>query len=257
MVHLAALPGAPGGRLPLARIIDAAVADATMLAEAGFDALMIENFGDTPFRRGPVEPHTVAAMTLAARAIRQAVSLPLGINVLRNDGRSALAIAHAVGGAFVRINVLSGVYAADQGLLEGDAAGTLRYRRAIGAEPPGPGGGVRIFADVHVKHAAPMAPRPISEAAGETAYRAHADGLIVSGTGTGKPTDLEDLRAVRAAVPDRPLWVGSGATPENAASLLAIADGLIVGTSIKRGGQTTAPVDPDAARRFVEAARKR
>ncbi len=245
MLHLPPLPGSPAGEWPLARIIDSACEDARRLAAAGFHALMLENFGDAPFRATCVDPHTVACMTVVARAIRSTVDLPLGINVLRNDPLAALAIATVTGARFIRVNVHAGVYATDQGIVEGRADETLRYRRRIGSE-------AAVFADVHVKHARPLSGDDIAEAAEETAYRGRADGLIVSGTGTGKPTSLEDLRRVKAAVPDRPLLVGSGATLETARALLDIADGLIVGTAIKQDGKTTAPVDADRARRFVE-----
>jgi uncharacterized protein len=248
MVHLPPLPGAPGATLPLASVIERATSDARVLAEAGFDALMMENFGDAPFRATCVDPHTVATMTAVARAVHSAVSLPLGINVLRNDARSAIAIATICGAAFVRVNVHCGVYATDQGIIEGRADDTLRYRQMLDSS-------VAILADVHVKHARPLSTDNIAEAAEETAYRGRADGLIVSGTGTGKPTDMKDLRAVRAAVPDRPIYVGSGATAETARELLKVADGLIIGTSIKVDGATTAPVDPARAGHFVKAAR--
>ncbi len=248
MVHLPPLPGSPAGEWPLARIIERACADARLLADAGFHALMVENFGDAPFRATQVDPHTVACMSVVARAVRQAVKIPIGINVLRNDACAAIAIASICGAEFVRINVHCGVYAADQGIIEGRADETLRYRRMLGSK-------VAIFADVHVKHARPLSTPDIAEAAEETAYRGHADGLIVSGTGTGKPTDPADLQAVRSAVPDRPLLVGSGATLESLADLLRVADGVIVGTAIKVGGLTTAPVDAERAAAFVRAAR--
>ncbi|HOA72778.1 MAG TPA: BtpA/SgcQ family protein [Phycisphaerae bacterium] len=248
MVHLAPLPGSPASELPLARICEDACRDARTLAEAGFTAIVMENFGDAPFRATTVDPHTVAAMTLVARAIRRAVDLPLGINVLRNDAQAALAIATVCEAAFVRVNIHTGVYATDQGIIEGRADETLRYRQRLGSR-------VAVFADVHVKHASPLLSQSIAEAAEEAAYRGRADALIVSGTGTGKPTSLDDLRSVRDAVPDRPLLVGSGANVENIRELLAVADGVIVGTTIKENGRTTAPVDADRARTFVQAAR--
>lgn len=249
MVHLAALPGSPSGKRLLADILAVACADARALARAGFDALLIENFGDAPFRPTHVDPHTVACMTVAARAVREAVpQLPLGVNVLRNDPSAALAIAHAVGAVFVRINVHCGAYATDQGVIEGRADETLRFRRRLGAD-------VAILADVHVKHARPLSSAPIAEAAEETAYRGRADALIVSGSATGKPTDLEDVRAVKRAVPDRRVYVGSGATADHIRAILARADGAIVGTAVKAGGQTTAPVDAGRAAEFVGRAR--
>jgi len=247
MVHLAPLPGSPGSELPLERICRDACRDALTLAEAGFAALVMENFGDSPFRASTVDPHTVAAMTVVARALRAQVELPLGINVLRNDALAAIAIATVCEAAFVRVNIHTGVYATDQGFIEGRADETLRYRRKLGSR-------TAIFADVHVKHASPLLAQPIAEAAEEAAYRGRADGLIVSGSATGKPTSMLDLRSVREAVPDRPIWVGSGATVQNVRELLTVADGVIVGTAIKQDGRTTAPVDADRARAFVQAA---
>lgn len=249
MIHLPPLPGSPGSEWPLARIVDYACHDAELLVSAGFHALMIENFGDSPFRSTRVDAHTISCMTVAARAIRSAVSIPIGINVLRNDPQAALAIATICEAQYIRVNVHSGVYATDQGIIEGRADETLRYRKSLGST-------VAIFADVHVKHAQPLSCPHIAEAAEETAYRGRADGLIVSGTGTGKPTSVDDLRAVKTAVPDRLLLVGSGASLESASGLFAVADALIVGTAIKIGGKTTAPVDPDRAKAFVDAVAK-
>lgn len=248
MVHLAPLPGSPEGDRPLSHIVSAACDDARTLVGAGFDAVMIENFGDAPFRPGPVDHHTVSCMTVAVRAIRDVVPVPVGVNVLRNDAQAAVAIATVCGAAFVRVNVHCGAYATDQGIIEGAADETLRYRRRLDSR-------VAIFADVHVKHAAPLFAQAIADAAEEIACRGKADALIVSGSATGKPTSLDDLRAVRSAVPDRPVIVGSGATIENVRELLAIADGVIVGTSIKQRRLTTAPVDAAQARAFVQAAR--
>ena len=248
MVHLAPLPGSPASRQSLQAITALALADARALRQAGFDALMVENFGDAPFRATRVDPHTVAAMTIIARAIREEVDLPLGINVLRNDALAAIAIATTCGAGFVRINVHCGVYATDQGIIEGRADDNLRYRQALGSQ-------VAILADVHVKHARPLSSSSIADAAEETAYRGRADALIVSGVAPGKPTDLEDVRAVKAAVPGCPVYVGSGATAENIRQILAIADGAIVGTAVKQDGRTTAPVDPAQAAAFVQAAR--
>lgn len=258
MVHLAPLPGSPAGRQPLSKVVQAACHDARLLADAGFDALIIENFGDAPFRPTTVDPHTVAFMTVAVRAVMAAVSIPVGVNVLRNDAIAAVAIAGVCGAAFVRVNVHTGAYATDQGLMEGRADETLRYRRRLtgGAQGNQTAAMPAILADVHVKHAMPLAAAPIAQTAEEAAYRGRADGLIVSGAATGKPTDLADLKAVREAVPDRPVYVGSGVTPDTVAEWLAVANGVIVGTAIKRDGLTTAPVDAARAAALVKAARR-
>jgi uncharacterized protein len=247
MVHLPPLPGSPACRQGLPNILDTAQADAEKLAQAGFDALIVENFGDAPFRSGSVDPHTISCMTVIARQLAAVVPLPLGINVLRNDPIAALAIAHTCGAQFIRVNVHCGVYATDQGIIEGRADETLRYRQAIGCS-------ASILADVHVKHASSMLQQPIEEAAEEVAYRGRADALIVSGSGTGKATAMNDLQAVRGAVPDRPLFVGSGVNTRTVQDVLRVADGVIVGTAIKENEYTTAPVDARRAEEFVKAA---
>jgi membrane complex biogenesis BtpA family protein len=248
MVHLPPLPGSPGRHLPVEAIIAHAVRDGLTLREAGFGALMMENFGDAPFTAGSIEPVTVAAMAVAARELVAATGLPLGVNCLRNDARSALGIAAVVGAAFIRVNVHTGVAATDQGFIEGQAYGTLRERQRLCP-------GVRIFADVHVKHASPVGQPDIAQAAEETAYRGLADAVIVSGAATGRPVDVDALKKVKAAVPDKPVLIGSGATAANIHSLLEIADGVIVGSSLKPDGDIAAAIDVDLARAFMRAAR--
>src|ERR1043165_8697312 len=156
MLHLLPLPGAPRYGSPLGPGRSALLRDAELLAQGGVHGLMIENFGDAPFYPARVPAHVVAHMTaLATEVKRKAPQLPLGINVLRNDGMSALAIAHAVGADYIRVNVLCGVRVADQGLLHGIAHDLLRLRAELGATR------IKIFADVDVKHSAPLAARPL------------------------------------------------------------------------------------------------
>src|SRR5262245_1396131 len=149
MVHLPPLPGAPGPRLSMEAIVAQAVDEAKLLIDCGFDAVMVENYGDLPFYPDHVPPETIAAMAIVVSQVVQVVKCAVGVNVLRNDARAALAIAASAGAAFIRINVHSGVVATDQGLLVGQAAETLRERERLGAD-------VGIFADVHVKHATPI-----------------------------------------------------------------------------------------------------
>ncbi len=229
-------------------ILDRARRDAETLRDAGFDGVMIENYGDTPFEAGTLDPATVAAMGIVAGEVKRACGLPIGVNALRNDARAAMGIAAAAGAGFIRVNVHTGVAATDQGMIEGRAADTLRYRRSLGVD-------VAIFADVHVKHATPVSQPDLAEAARDCAYRGHADALIVSGVATGAPANLACIDQIRAAVPDRPLFVGSGATVETVGGLLKRCDGVIVGTHLKSGDQTTAPVEAERARAFVRAAR--
>ncbi len=247
VVHLPPLAGSPSHVLTMEAIVERACSDARALAEAGFDAIFVENFGDMPFAATTLSPASLGAMAVAADRVRREVSLPLGINALRNDALAALGIASASGARFVRVNVHTGVCATDQGLLTGRADETLRYRKLLGQR-------IAILADVHVKHATPISEPQIELAARSCAYRGLADGLIVTGPETGEPVDLDQLRSVRNAVPDRRLFVGSGATVDTVASLLSVATGVIVGTGIKVESITTNPVDPARAREFVRAA---
>ncbi|MCK5148378.1 BtpA/SgcQ family protein [bacterium] len=236
MVHLAALPGSPGYEGDFSTVLDKALADAEAIVHGGFDAVMVENFGDVPFWGNSVPPVTVAAMTQIVDRICTSVELPVGVNVLRNDALSALSIAAVTDAAFIRINVHTGVTATDQGILTGSAAETLRARQALGSD-------VKILADVFVKHGRPMDQTDIAAAAKDCAYRGLADGIIITGIGTGTGIELADLEAVRIALPDYAVLGGSGLSEQTAWDILSVADGAIVGTSIKTGGRVDRPVD--------------
>jgi membrane complex biogenesis BtpA family protein len=251
VVHLPPLPGSArgGSASDIDRVLDCARRDAASWAAAGADALIVENFGDVPFRKGPVGPETVAMMTLAVAAAIAASQLPVGVNVLRNDVESAVGIAAAAGGRFVRANVYVGAAVTDQGVIEGRADEVQALVRRLDAP-------VAVWADVDVKHAAPLASRPPGELAADAVQRGLAAAVIVTGSGTGRPVSPADLDAVRVAVPGTPLYVGSGATVETLPRLLAHADGAIVGTAAKRDRDLANPVDVDLARALVSAARE-
>lgn len=249
VLHLPPLPGSArgGSTHDLQRIEDAVRRDAAAYAEAGVNALLIENFGDVPFRPGRVEASVVAMMTRFALAVAAETALPHGINVLRNDVRSAVAIAAGTGGRFVRANVYVGAALTDQGVIQGEAAAVQADRRRLGAE-------IAVWADIDVKHAVQLAPRPLAELAEDAVERGLAAALIVSGRATGQPAAMSDLTAVREVSRTVPLYVGSGVTAENVAGLLETADGVIVGTAAKVGGLVANPVDVHRARAIVAAA---
>jgi len=249
MVHLLPLPGSAryGGDFEV--VLRRAVADARALEVGGVDAVLVENFFDAPFYKSSVPASTIAAMTAAVRAVREAVMLPVGVNVLRNDAPAAVAIAHVCGAQFIRCNVYVGAAVTDQGIIEGAARETVEARRRLGAD-------VWIGADVGVKHAAPLGDMPLEQQAKDAVERGLADALIVTGTATGEATPIERVRAVKAAVPPTPMLVGSGLNAQNAAELLAVADGAIVGSSLKTDGDIAAPVDVERVRALVRAVRK-
>jgi membrane complex biogenesis BtpA family protein len=248
MIHLRALPGSPRWAGSMDAVIQGALDDARALAEGGVAALLVENHGDMPFAPVRVDAATVAAMAVAVHVVRAAVPLPIGVNVLKSDALSALAVASATGAVFIRVNVHVGAVVADQGLLQSTSYESLRYRRLLGLD-------IKILADVQAKHAVPLAPVPIEMETRDAVARGLADGLVVTGVATGEPTAMADLKKVRGAAPEMPLLVGSGATADNAAELLSVADGLIVGTSVKRDGVLANPVDVARVRRLVDAAR--
>ena len=249
MVHLMPLPGSPGWGGSMRAVLERGLADSRALAAAGFDGILIENFNDHPFYPNEAPQETVAALAVCAAASAAAVEIPIGVNLLRNDGPGAMAVAVASGARFIRVNVHTGVMASDQGWLEGRAHETLRLRGRLGQD-------VRILGDVLVKHAAPLPGASLEQLAEDTFYRGCADALILSGRGTGRPTELSRIERVRAVVPDAPLFVGSGVTFETLKETAQLADGIIVGTSISRDeGRAGSGIDPRRADLFVRAAR--
>lgn len=249
VIHVPALPGTARGGIAASMpgILDAVCRDAVSYAAGGVSAVMVENFGDVPFLKDHVRPETIAALTLAVAATIAETGLPVGVNVLRNDVLAAVGIAAATGAGFVRANVYTGAMLTDQGIIEGRAEEIQVAIRRLGAA-------VAVWADADVKHAASLAPRPIGDVAEDAVERGLAGAMIVSGRATGSPVSMDDLAAVRAAVPGTPLYIGSGARADNATSLLDLADGLIVGTAAKRDGLVANPVDERRVREIVTAA---
>ncbi|MBD2206507.1 BtpA/SgcQ family protein [Calothrix sp. FACHB-1219] len=249
VVHLLPLPTSPRWGGSLKTVIDRAEQEATALASGGVDGIIVENFFDAPFTKNQVDPAVVSAMTVVVQRIQNLVTLPIGLNVLRNDAKSALAIASCVRAQFIRVNVLTGVMATDQGLIEGEAHQLLRYRRELGSD-------VKILADVLVKHARPLSSPNLTVAVKDTIERGLADAVILSGWATGSPPNIEDLELACGAANGTPVFIGSGANWENIGTLMQAADGVIVSSSLKRHGQIEQPIDPIRVSQFVEAAHR-
>lgn len=249
VVHLLPLPTSPrwGGSLKV--VIDRAEQETVALASGGVDGIIVENFFDAPFPKDRVDPAVVSAISVVVQRLQSLITLPIGINVLRNDAHSAMAIAACVQAQFIRVNVLSGVMATDQGLIEGQAHQLLRYRRELGSD-------VKILADVLVKHARPLGSPNLTTAVQETIERGLADGIILSGWATGSPPSLEDLELASAAANGTPVFIGSGADWSNIPQLIQAADGVIVSSSLKRRGRIEQPIDPIRVSQFVEAMRR-
>ena len=248
MIHVGALPGTPRHDESIDTIAERAVSEAKIYADAGLDGVMIENMHDVPYLKGAVGPEIVAAMSVVGERVRQAIGLPLGVQVLAAANREALAVAHAIDAQYVRVENFVYAHVADEGLMPTAEAGPLlRYRRQIGADR------VRIIADVKKKHSSHAVTADVSlgEAA-ETAAFFGADGVVVTGAATGEPTSPDDLAAVRATV-EVPVFVGSGVTAENLPQLWPQADAFIVGSYLKRGGGWSEPIDAERVSALARA----
>ena len=248
VIHVAALPGTPASALKPAEIAEAAAEEARIYERAGFHGLLIENTHDRPYLKAGAGPEIAAAMTAIGIAVRRASGLPLGVQVLAGANECAMAAAHACGASFVRVEGFVFAHVADEGIIEACAGSLLRYRRTIGADH------VRVFADVKKKHSAHAITADVDLA--ETARAAEffqADGVIVSGVATGRATDAAEVRAVAAATGIATL-VGSGVSLENIASY-AVADALIVGSSVKDTAAWTGRLDETRAAALARAFR--
>ena len=247
-LHVGALPGTPRGGDSVRAIAEIAVAEARVYADAGLDGLMIENMHDVPYLNGAVGSEIVAAMAVVGERVRQAVALPLGVQILAAANREALAVAHSIGAQFVRVENFVYAHVADEGLMPTAEAGPLlRYRRQIGADS------VRIIADVKKKHSSHAVTADVSLGqAAETAVFFGADAIVITGVATGRPTSSDDLAEARQAV-DAPVFVGSGITPENLPQLWPLADAFIVGSTLKRDGVWSEPIDASRLRCLVDA----
>jgi membrane complex biogenesis BtpA family protein len=246
VLHVGALPGTPMASQSIDSLIERTIREGRIYRDAGFTALAIENMHDRPYLKGGVGPEITAAMTALAREVKRETGLVLGVQVLAGANREALAVAHASGAEFVRVEGFVFAHVADEGVIESSAAELLRYRRAIGAD------NVLVLADIKKKHSAHAITADVSLI--ETAKAAEfflADGVIVSGIATGEPASPDDVRDVAGAV-GVPVFVGSGITPENLAQF-SNAHGFLVGSSIKEGGLWSNPVDPEAVRTLTAA----
>jgi membrane complex biogenesis BtpA family protein len=249
MVHLLPLPGSPGWRGSMAELEDRALADARALRDGGADALLVENMGDLPYLRGRVDPETTAAAAVLARLAAKEAALPAGIQILAGANREALGIALAAGLSFVRAEAFAYGHVADEGWLQASAGELLRTRAALRSE-------AKVWADVRKKHSshAVTADLDLGEIAKGTVF-CGADALIVTGLSTGRPAELAHVRAVREAVPQTPVVVGSGVTPEQAPQLAPLCDAVVVGTWIKEGGDWRNPVEKARVARLKDALR--
>ena len=250
MIHLDALPGTPASRMNLKAIESRAVAEAEIYRAAGVHGLMLENMHDTPYLRGGVGPEIVAAMAIISRRVKEAGKLPCGIQILAAANIEALAVANAAGLDFIRAEGFAFAHVADEGLIQSSAAELLRFRRRIGAER------VQVWADIKKKHSAHAITADVG--IGATAHAVEflrGDAVIVTGSVTGDAPQFSDVANAKkeCAIP---VYLGSGVTTKNLARFYRAADGFIVGSEFKEGGDWSRSVDPQRVEKFMAAHRK-
>lgn len=244
-IHLPALPGAPNYSGDVNFIYDRAISDSKLLAGQGVHGLIIENFGDAPFLPEQVSPVTIALMAALTKEIVDQVNIPVGVNVLRNDARAAMSIATATGAHFIRVNVHMHVMITDQGIIQGRSYETLRLKSQLKSP-------VLIWSDINVKHANPLVVPDLVQWTQDLTYRGMVDAIIVTGSGTGKELDLDELKLVKENT-NLPVLIGSGMTPDNKDRFSQVADGAIVGSYFKREGVAYNEIDVTRIERFMEA----
>jgi len=249
MVHFAALPGAPlydsnGG---LDGLVEAARRDLAALQAAGFDAVMFGNENDRPYEL-KVDTAATATMAYAIGLLRAEISVPFGVNVLW-DPMSTMALAAATGASFVR-EIFTGAYASDMGLWNPDAGAAMRYRNRLGRSD------LAVLFNVSAEFAWSLDQRSLADRARSAVFSSIADAVLVSGAITGEAAALSDLAAVKKALPTTPVLANTGVKHATIGDVLAVADGIIVGSALKVDGNTWNPVDPERAAEFMRIVRK-
>jgi len=248
VIHLPPLPGSPGFKGALEDLIGFGVKNAKILEETGFDAIIIENFGDKPYLVRVRNPLTIASMTVIVREVIRSVNIPIGINLLRNSGLEALAIAYATGALFIRVNAYCQPLWSVEGFLEPLAPKIERLRARIVKD-------IKILADANVKHSWPIGSPTIRYIVRECCERAKPDAIIVTGSRTGEAPLIEEVLEVREES-RVPIIIGSDMTAENLSSYWGLADGFIVGSYIMSNGIAGNPIDSQRAERFMKKVRE-
>ncbi|MCC6011238.1 MAG: BtpA/SgcQ family protein [Desulfurococcaceae archaeon] len=264
VIHLPRLPSLYH-RVDLNSIIDYAVREVKLLEELGYSGIIVENYGDYPYSKRVRDPVTLCSMTSIVKEVVRASSLKVGVNLLRNSGREAYSVAVASGARFIRVNALVETIISDSGVIEPEAP----RLRALRLNYPG----VEVYADILVKHASSLrftlslieaSTSAIAKSSVEDYYRGlvedyvergGADALVVTGLKTGELPPIRLVELTKKYSP-KPVIVGSGVTLENIDKVAKTADGLIIGSYIKKQGHAGNPTDPERARKIIKKIRE-
>lgn len=244
MVHMDPLPGSynynrDGG---FEKIINDAKRDAEILADSGFDGFVFSNEGDRPYDT-PMPKHTVASMTRVIREVATDYDLAFGLSVL-SDAEATLSVGQAVGASFIR-TFITYSYVTDWGIISPNPREIRSLQRQLGAED------IEIFANL-TGHSAFLADRDIVDLVGGANFVAQVEVVCLAGASAGTPVNLEQMKKVKDEMPEIKVVAGTGVNHNNVEQMLEVADGAIVGTSLKEGGNTFNPVDEDRAKKFMD-----
>jgi membrane complex biogenesis BtpA family protein len=245
MIHVDALPGTPKYKGDVENIINSALKEAMIYKTCGVDAIAIENMHDIPYLKRNVGPEIISLMSIIGREVKKASQLPCGIQILAGANKEAIAAAHSAGMDFIRSEGFVFAHVADEGIMESDAGELLRYRKQIGAEE------ILIFTDIKKKHSAHSITSDVDII--ETAKAAEfflSDGVILTGTSTGKEADIDELKKVMGAV-IIPVIIGSGITADNIKKYYPAADAFIIGSYFKQEGNWKNKVDADRVKALM------
>lgn len=245
MIHVQALPGTPNHKMSLRDISVLAVKEAKQYENAKLDAIIIENMHDVPYMKGFVGPEIIAGMTVVAKAIREAVCLPIGIQILAGANMEALAVAKAADLDFIRAEGFVFGHVADEGYIDSCAGELMRYRKMIDADK------VKVFTDIKKKHSSHAITSDVDIV--ETAHAAEfflSDGLIITGSSTGKVVDIRELDALKDLV-SKPILIGSGITDDNISEYWTFANTFIVGSHFKEAGYWMNPISNERLNKFM------
>lgn len=246
MVHVGPLPGTPRDEGDFESVVKKAVFEAKLLEKHGCSGILFENMHDVPYLKTQVGPEITAAMAVVGAEIRRETKIPLGLQILAGANFSALSVAHAVGADWIRVEGFVFSHVADEGLIEACAGDLLRYRKELGAS------NIKIMADIKKKHSSHAITSDVDIV--ETAKAAEffgADAVIVTGQSTGSKASVEELENVKKSI-SLPVLIGSGINSENVKEYV-LADGFIVGSAFKKGGQWRNDLDSNAISQIVQS----
>ncbi len=250
MIHIDPLPGTPKFKGSVKTIINKAVEEALLYKNAGLDALMIENMHDVPYLNRSAGPEIISLMAIILYEIKNKTNLACGIQILAGCNKEALASAHSASADFIRAEGFVFAHIADEGFFNSDAGELLRYRKLIGAE------NILVLTDIKKKHSSHAITNDTDIV--ETAKAAQfflSDGVIITGSSTGKEPLLEEIKMVKQNV-NIPVLAGSGITIDNVNSYIEYCDALIVGSYFKQEGKWFNPIDLTKVKEFMGKIKK-